>query len=45
VQYNPELPEAKTLPENIKKQLEGYESTDSLIAKANALIQQLKSIQ
>jgi hypothetical protein len=45
VQYNPELPEAKALPENIKKQLEGYESADILIAKANALIQQLKSIQ
>ncbi|MEM3642130.1 MAG: DUF2213 domain-containing protein, partial [Candidatus Bathyarchaeia archaeon] len=43
VRYNPELPEAKALPENIKKQLEGYESADSLIAKANALIHQLKT--
>jgi hypothetical protein len=42
VQYNPELPEAKALPENIKKQMEGYQSADSLIAKVNALVQQLK---
>jgi len=44
VQYNPELPEAKALPENIKKQIEGYQSVDSLIAKANALTKQLKDI-
>ena len=44
VKYNPELPEAKALPESVKKQLEGYESADSLIAKANALIEQLKSV-
>ena len=42
VRYNPELPEAKALPENVKKQLEGYESADSLIAKVNALVEQLK---
>jgi hypothetical protein len=42
VQYNPELPEAKALPENIKKQMEGYQSADSLIANVNALVQQLK---
>jgi hypothetical protein len=42
VSYNPELPEAKALPENIKKQLEGYESADSLIANVNALVDQLK---
>jgi hypothetical protein len=45
VRYNQELPEAKTLPENIKKQMEGYESADSIITKANALIQQLKGMQ
>jgi len=44
VRYNPELPEAKALPENVKRQLEGYESADMLIAKANALIKQLKAI-
>jgi hypothetical protein len=44
VRYNPELPETKTLPENIKKQLEGYESADSLITKANALVKQLEII-
>ena len=43
VQYNPELPEAKALPENIKKQLEGYESADALIAKIKALSNQLKT--
>jgi len=42
--YNPELPEAKALPESVKKQLEGYEAADSLIAKANALVEQLKGI-
>ena len=42
VRYNPELPEAKALPENVKKQLEGYESADSLITKVNALVKQLK---
>jgi len=44
VRYNPELPEVKALPENLKRQLEGYESTDSLIAEANALTQQLKGV-
>jgi hypothetical protein len=44
VRYNPELPEAKALPENIKKQLEGYESADTLIAKVNVLVEQLKSV-
>jgi hypothetical protein len=44
VQYNPELPEAKTLPENIKKQMEGYESADSLIAKVKSLIEQLPQL-
>jgi hypothetical protein len=43
VQYNPELPEAKALTESIKKQMEGYESVDSLIAKAKILIIQLKT--
>jgi len=43
VRYNPELPEAKALPESVKKQLEGYESADTLIAKVNALVKQLKS--
>jgi hypothetical protein len=43
VQYNPELPEAKALPENIKKQMEGYESADILIAKVNTLVKQLES--
>jgi hypothetical protein len=43
VQYNPELPEAKALPENIKKQMEGYESADILIAKVNTLVKQLGS--
>jgi hypothetical protein len=44
VQYNPELPEAKTLPENIKKQLEGYQAADTLIAKVNTLVKQLISV-
>jgi len=44
VRYNPELPEAKALPENIKKQLEGYESADSLIAKVNVLVKQLTEL-
>jgi hypothetical protein len=44
VQYNPELPEAKALPENIKKQMEGYESADSLIAKVKSLIEQLPQL-
>jgi len=44
VQYDPELPEAKALPENIKKQTEGYESTDRLLMRASLLISQLKSI-
>jgi hypothetical protein len=43
VSYNPELPEAKALPENIKKQLEGYESADTLIAKIRALANQLRT--
>jgi hypothetical protein len=43
VSYNPELPEAKALPENIKKQLEGYESADTLIAKIKALANQLRT--
>jgi hypothetical protein len=34
-------PEAK--PENVKKQLEGYESADSLIAKVRILIKQLEA--
>jgi hypothetical protein len=42
VQYNPELPEAKILPENIKKQMNAYESTDGIITKVNALIKQLQ---
>jgi len=42
VSYNPELSEAKTLPESLKKELEGYESADSLIAKVNALVKKLK---
>jgi hypothetical protein len=44
VRYNPELPEAKALPENIKKQMEGYESADSLIAKVSILTKQFKVI-
>jgi hypothetical protein len=44
VRYNPELPEAKALAESVKKQLEGYESADTLIAKVNALVEQLKSV-
>jgi hypothetical protein len=44
VRYNPELPEAKALPESVKKQLESYESADILIARVNALVKQLKSI-
>jgi hypothetical protein len=44
VRYNPGLPEAKALPESVKKQLEGYEAADNLIAKVNALVKQLKSI-
>jgi len=44
VRYNPELPEAKALPENVKNQLEGYKSADSLIAKVNALVKGLKSV-
>jgi hypothetical protein len=43
VQYNPELPEAKALPENIKKQTEGYESAGSLITKVNILINELRT--
>jgi hypothetical protein len=43
VQYNPELPEAKALTENIKKQMEGYESTDALITKVKALVKQLNA--
>ena len=44
VQYNHELPEAKALPESIKKQMEGYDSADSIIAKVSVLVKQLKSI-
>jgi hypothetical protein len=44
VRYNPELPEAKALSESVKKQLEGYESADSLIAKVDALVKQLKAV-
>jgi hypothetical protein len=44
VQYNPELPEAKALPENIKKQTEGYESADALISKTHMLVKQLKTV-
>ena len=44
VKYNTELPEAKALPETVKKQLEGYESADSLVAKVNALVKQLKVV-
>jgi len=44
VQFNPEMPEAKALPENIKKQLEGYESADVLIVRVNTLIKQLQSV-
>ena len=33
IQYNPELPEAKALPEALRRQLEGYESADALIAE------------
>jgi len=43
VQYNLGLPEAKALPENIKKQLEGYESADALIARIKALSNQLRT--
>ena len=42
VHYNQEMPEAKALPESVKKQLEGYESADTLIAKVNTLVKQLK---
>jgi len=42
-QYNPELTEAKALPENIKKQLGGYESADALIARIKALSNQLRT--
>ena len=44
VRYSPGLPEAKALPESVKKQLDGYESADSLVAKVNILVRQLKSI-
>ena len=44
VKYNPELPEAKALPESVKRQLESYESADSLIAKAHMLVEQLKGV-
>ena len=44
VRYNPELLEAKVLPESVKTQLEGYESANTLITKVNALVKQLKSI-
>ena len=44
VKYNPELPEAKALPESVKKQLEGYESADCLIAKVNTFVEQLKGV-
>jgi hypothetical protein len=37
------MPEAKALPENVKKQLEGYESADSLIARIKALSSQLRT--
>jgi len=40
--YSPELPEAKTLPENIKKQLKSYESAYKLIADVNGFVRQLK---
>ena len=42
VRYQSELPEAKALPESLKKELEGYESADNLIAEVNALVKQLK---
>jgi hypothetical protein len=44
VRYAPELPEAKALPENIKKQLESYESADTLITKINILFKQLEAM-
>ena len=44
VKYNSELPEARALPQNVKKQLEGYESTDSLITKVNAFTKHLKTL-
>ena len=44
VKYQSDLAEAKALPESVKKQLEGYESADSLVAKANALVEQLKGV-
>jgi hypothetical protein len=44
VTYQSDLAEAKPLPESVKNQLEGCESADSLIAKANALVEQLKVV-
>lgn len=44
VRYNPELIEAKALATSIKQKLKGYKSANTLIAKTNALIKQLKAI-
>lgn len=41
VAYQPDLPEARALPENVKKQLQGYEAADILTAKVKVLIAQL----
>jgi len=43
VRYQSELPEAKALPETVKKKLEGYESADTLIAKVKQLVNQLSN--
>jgi hypothetical protein len=43
VRYNPELLEAKALPESVKKQLEGYESADALMSRIKTLINQLQA--
>jgi len=41
VNYDLQLPEARTLPADVKGKLEGFEATDSIIARVEALIAQL----
>lgn len=42
--WNPELPEARALPTEIKEQLEGFESTGDMIKRVKSLIDQLQTI-
>jgi hypothetical protein len=41
VNYDPQLPEARALPASVKEKLQGFEATDSIIARVRALVAQL----